>query len=319
MPGMNGYEVCQKLRSNPRTAHVPVIILTARTQRIDQQTALDAGADLYMSKPVTPEELVQKARELLARPTDVSPRAAAQILAGRILTVFSLRGGVGVTTVAVNLALALAQQYKDAVPLIDLALDAGHIPLMLNLRPKRTIAHLLSGRIDSAAVEKNFVLHPSGVRVLAAPPVPPPPGAIPVEVVERLMGTLKPLHSYIVVDTTSTLDEINMSILNASDAILLLFSPDVLSIQTTLVTQKALQARGIDQEKIVLVLNQITPKPGLLLKTVENALKRPIKTILPYEEKQHLAIAKGQPLLISDPTLPLSAAIKAMASTVSVG
>ena len=318
MPGLNGYEVCRRLRADSRTAHVPIIILTARSQRVDQKTALEAGADLYMSKPVTPDELVEQVNELLSRPTDVSPPAAAQILAGRIISVFSLRGGVGKTSVAVNLAVALAQQYQDVVPLVDLSLSNGHAALMLNLRPKRTVAHLLAGRVDSEAIEKHLTLHPSGVRVLAAPPVPPPPDAIPADAVKRLLGALKPLFSYIVVDTASVLDDVTMCALEDSDAILLVFSPDVLSVQTTLVTRQTLSARGVSPEKVQLVLNQILPKPALSLKTIESALKQPVKMILPYEEKQTLAVAKGQPLLMSEPALPLAAAIKAMASAVSV-
>lgn len=319
MPGLNGYQVCERLRADPRTAHVPVIILTARSQRVDQQTALKAGADLYLSKPVTPDDLVGKVNELLSRPTDVSPPAAAQILAGRIISAFSLRGGVGVTSVAVNLAVALAQQYQDTVPLVDLSLAAGHATIMLNLRPKWTVAHLLAGRVDSGAIEKHLAPHPSGVRVLAAPPIPPPPGAISADAVERLLGALKPRYSHIVVDTDSTLGSVTMSVLHASDTILLVFSPEVLSVQTTLATRQALQARGIATEKMYLVLNQIMPKPGLPLKTIEKVLKQPIKTILPYEEKQIQAVARGQPLLISYPALPLVAAVKAMSSAVSVG
>ena len=318
MPGLNGYEVCRRLRADSRTAHVPIIILTARSQRVDQKTALEAGADLYMSKPVTPDELVEQVNELLSRPTDVSPPAAAQILAGRIISVFSLRGGVGKTSVAVNLAVALAQQYQDVVPLVDLSLSNGHAALMLNLRPKRTVAHLLAGRVDSEAIEKHLTPHPSGVRVLAAPPVPPPSDAIPADAVKRLLGALKPLFSYIVVDTASVLDDVTMCALEDSDAILLVFSPDVLSVQTTLVTRQTLSARGVSPEKVQLVLNQILPKPALSLKTIESALKQPVKMILPYEEKQALAVAKGQPLLMSEPALPLAAAIKAMASAVSV-
>ena len=98
MPGLNGYQVCERLRADPRTAHVPIIILTARSQRIDQQTALEAGADLYMSKPVTPDELVEKVNELLSRPTDIPPLVAAKILAAQIISVFSMRCGVGVTS-----------------------------------------------------------------------------------------------------------------------------------------------------------------------------------------------------------------------------
>jgi pilus assembly protein CpaE len=224
-----------------------------------------------------------------------------------------------VTSLAANVAVALAQQYQDTVPLIDLSLAAGHLAVMLNLHPKRTVAHLLAGRVDSEAIEKHLIPHPSGVRLLAAPPVPPPPDAIAADAVGRLLGTLKPLYSYIVVDTASALDDVTLTALTASDTILLVFSPEVLSVQTTLATRQTLRDRGIALEKMVLALNQTMPKPTLPFKTIESALKQTIKIILPYEPKQALAIAKGQPLLISDPALPLASAIKALSAAVSVG
>ncbi len=316
MPGLNGYQVCERLRADPRTAHVPIIILTARSQRIDQQTALEAGADLYMSKPVTPDELVEKVNALLSRPTDVPPLVAAKILAARIISVFSLRGGVGVTSLAANLAVALAQQYQHPVPLVDLALPVGHLATMLNLRPRRTIAHLLAGRVDSEAIKDHLLPHPSGVSLLAAPSIPLPPNAIPADAVERLLGALKPHHSYIVVDTASLLDDVTLAVLNTSDTILLVLSPEVLSVQTTLATRQAFQARGIAPDKVLLVLNQIMPNPGLPLKVIEKALKQSINMILPHEAKQALAIAKGEPLLISAPASPLASAIKAVSSAV---
>ena len=319
MPGLNGYQVCERLRADPRTASIPIIILTARSQRIDEQTALEVGADLYVSKPVAPDELVEKVKDLLSRPSDVPPAVAAKILAGQIVSVFSLRGGVGVTLLATNLAVALAQQYQDTVPLIDLSLAGGHVAIMLNLRRKRTIAHLLAGRVDSEAIEEHLLPHPSGVRLLAAPSVPPPSGAISPDAVEQLLGVLKPLYSYIVVDTASSLDEVTMSVLHMADQILLVLSPDVLSVQTTLVTRQTLQARGIALDKVRLILNQTSPRPALPLKMIEKALKQSINTVLPYEEKQAVAIAKGEPLLIGDPASPLASAIKAVSSAVSVG
>jgi len=318
MPGLSGYQVCERLRADPRTAHVPIIILTARSQPVDQKTALEAGADLYLAKPITPDELARAVKELLSRPTDVSPPAATRILAARTISVFSLRGGVGVTSVAVNLAIALAQQYQDTVPLVDLSLSAGHAAIMLNLRPKQTIAHLLASRVDFETIEKHLLPHPSGVHLLAAPPVPPPPGAIPADAIERLLIALKPHYSYIVVDTHSSLDAVTMSVLNASDTILLIFSPEVLSVQTTLATRRTLQARGIAPEKVLVVLNQTMPKPGLPLKMIENVLKEPVRMMLPYESKQMQAVAMGQPLMLSHPALPLASAIRAMSSAVSV-
>jgi len=312
MPGLNGYEVCRRLRADSRTAEVPTIILTARSQRVDQQAALEAGADLHMSKPVTPSDLLKGIGELLSRPPSAPPAA------GWILSLFSLRGGVGVTSVAVNLSVALAQQHRVRVFLADLSLAAGHAAFMLNLRPKQTVAHLLAGQVDSETIQSHLIPHASGVRVLAAPPVPPPPGAISADAIEGLLTALKLQAGYIVVDTASALDDVTMSVLGASDTILVVFSPDILSVQTTIVTCQTLQGRGIDPGKLQLVLNQTMPKPVLSLERIKDALQQPIKIRLPYDEGQSLAIVKGQPLLISDPTLPLAVVIKDLASAVSV-
>ena len=319
MPGVDGYQVCERLRANPRTATIPVIILTARSQRIDQQTALEVGADLYLPKPVAPEELIASVNELLSRPPGARPSVTAEAPTRRLISVFSLRGGVGVTSLATNLAVALAQQYGDTVSLVDLSLTAGHAAIMLNLRPRRTVAHLLAGELDSQAVEKHLLLHTSGVRLLAAPHVPLPPGVATADVVKRLLGILKSQYGYTIIDTPSSLDEVTLSALSASDQILLVLSPEVLSVQTTLVTRQALQARGIALDKVHLVLNQVTPKPALPQKAIEQALKQPLDLILPYEEKQALAIVKGEPLLIGEPTSPLASAIKAVSVAVSAG
>ena len=319
MPGVDGYQVCEQLRANPRTATIPVIILTARSQRIDQQTALEVGADLYLPKPVAPEELIASVNELLSRPPGARPSVTAEAPTRRLISVFSLRGGVGVTSLATNLAVALAQQYGDTVSLVDLSLTAGHAAIMLNLRPKRTVAHLLAGELDSQVVKEHMLLHTSGVRLLAAPHVPPPPGVATADAVKRLLGILKSQYGYTVIDTPSSLDEVTLSALSASDQILLVLSPEVLSVQTTLITRQALQARGIALDKVHLVLNQVTPKPALPQKAIEQALKQSLDLILPYEEKQALAIVKGEPLLIGEPTSPLASAIKAVSVAVSAG
>jgi len=318
MPGVDGYQVCEQLRANPRTATIPVIILTARSQRIDQQTALEVGADLYLPKPVAPEELIASVNELLSRPPGARPSVTAEAPTRRLISVFSLRGGVGVTSLATNLAVALAQQYGDTVSLVDLSLTAGHAAIMLNLRPKRTVAHLLAGELDSQAVKEHLSPHTSGVRLLGAPHMPPPPGVVAMaDAVERLFGILRSQYSYTVIDTPSSLDELTLSALRASDQILLVLSPEVLSVQTTLVTRQALQARGIALDKVRLVLNQVTPKPALPQKAIEQALNQSLDLILPYEEKQALAIFKGEPLLISEPTSPLASAIKVVSAAVS--
>jgi DNA-binding response OmpR family regulator len=114
MPGMNGYEVCRQLRRNPATAQIPIIVLTARGQPVDREAALAAGADDYIAKPVTMAELLERVNRLLTSRIARRP-------AGGTIAVLSLRGGVGVTTLAVNLAVTLARSSPNQVCLVDLS------------------------------------------------------------------------------------------------------------------------------------------------------------------------------------------------------
>ena len=99
MPDMSGHEVCKQLRARPAAVDLPILILTARSQPVDREAALQSGANDFMSKPVSPKELAEKVDQLLS----VSPEGQC----GRVITLFSLRGGVGNTTLATNLASAL--------------------------------------------------------------------------------------------------------------------------------------------------------------------------------------------------------------------
>jgi pilus assembly protein CpaE len=125
---MNGYEVCRQLRRNPATAQIPIIVLTARGQPVDREAALAAGADEYIAKPVTMAELLERVNRLLTSRIARRP-------AGGTIAVLSLRGGVGVTTLAVNLAVTLARSSPNQVCLVDLSPSSGHDALQLGLRP----------------------------------------------------------------------------------------------------------------------------------------------------------------------------------------
>ena len=123
MPGMDGYDFVRQLRAEPRTANVPIIMLTSHTELDHKVAGLEAGADDYVGKTVSPAELELRITALLARAR--SSMAESLELEAKVLSVFSLRGGVGTTSIAVNLATALAQLWGTKVPLLDLALSRG--------------------------------------------------------------------------------------------------------------------------------------------------------------------------------------------------
>jgi len=312
MPDLDGYEVCRRLRADPRTANTAIIVLTARAQAVDRQAALEAGADEYLVKPVMPDELITLAREVLARPRTAAAEAPRR---GRVVTVFSLRGGVGVTSLAVNLAVAFAHLRKDEVSLLDMNALAGHVALMLNLQPQFTLANLLAQGPEPAweTVEKCLVRHKAGIRILAAPPQPmmPPAGSGPT--VRHTISLLQSSFPYTVADAASTLDEATKALLTASDLVVIVVAAEVQALQTTITSLPALTALGHEENNLWLVLNQHTPQPALPAQMVEKALKRPLRARIPYEPALAQAIQRGVPLILHKPSSPMAAAVAKLA------
>ncbi|HID63892.1 MAG TPA: response regulator [Anaerolineae bacterium] len=317
MPQMDGYEVCRRLRQNERTADTPIMVFTARIQEIDRQTALEAGADEFLTKTATPDELVSKVKSLLAREVSV-PRAEAR--PGQVIALFSLRGGVGVSSLAINLAMALARQPNQKVALLDLCFLSSSVPLMLNVRPKLSLAELSREEttVSLDSLEKYMVAHSSGVKVLPVVLSLVRAAPIPAKTVEHVLAVLKSGFNYIIVDTLSSLDDMTLAALIRSDQIILVVVPEVASIQAATVTLQAFRSLGISEEAIVPTVNHTFAKGGLSLGTIQSALKRPIKAVIPYEPEVLIqAINSGAPLVLSHPSSAMATAIQKLASVLS--
>ncbi|MCD6554603.1 MAG: response regulator [Anaerolineae bacterium] len=313
MPGLDGYEVCRRLRADPRTAGMAIIVLTARAQAVDRKVALEAGADEYLVKPIMPDELIRLAREVLARPRAAAP--LVELPQGRVVTVFSLRGGIGVTSLAVNLAVAFAHLRQEEVSLLDLSLLAGHVALMLNLQPQLTLANLLEqgSEAEEETLDRCLARHSSGVRVLAAPPQPVTSASGGGQVVKRIVSLLRGRFPYVVADTASTLDEVTTAVLTASDLVLVIVAAEVQALQTAIVSLPALRALGHEDDDLWLVLNQYTPKSPLPTQAAEKALRRPVRATIPYEPALPQAIQRGVPLILHQPTSPMATAVARLA------
>ncbi|HHS97947.1 MAG TPA: response regulator [Chloroflexi bacterium] len=303
MPGMNGYEVCRRLRQEPATADIPIIVLTARGQEIDRRTAMEAGADLHIPKPVTMSELLERVNELLAR----GKRQPAAPLGGTI-AFLSLRGGVGTTTLAVNLSLLLAQQSEQKPCLIDLSPSSGNVALQLGLRPDPnwSALALLSTGIGAETIQTYLLSHPSGLRVLAAPFVPIVGEGLPRDKVLAALSALRHSFPLLVIDLPSILNEVTMAALENADTIALVTTADPASIQATIGTLQAL--KGF-QEKIRLILNQPVSRQPVSRQALERIFRRPIDGLVPFDPAQAQALARGKPLAYTNPDAPLAKAV----------
>lgn len=164
MPEMDGYEVCRRIREQPATARLPVIMLTAKSQVEDKVRGFQVGADDYVTKPVLPAELIARVKALLARASYIAQPAATQ--RANVITFLGAKGGVGTSTLVVNVGIALAERKKSVI-LFDANYHSGTISMQLGLRPGPGLAALFkdAAGIPAKAVPSTLVPHASGLRV----------------------------------------------------------------------------------------------------------------------------------------------------------
>jgi CheY-like chemotaxis protein len=323
MPDMNGYEVARRLRASPRTQNTPLIILTARAQPVDQKSALIAGADAYFSKPVAIEVLEAKIAELLitgstaatAKP-EAEPAAVATTTApppprtGRLICIVGWRGGVGATTLAVNMAAALTTAGRR-VCLIDLSPTSSHAALMLRLRPKPSWADLPADP-TLPAIGPLLLKHKSGLHLLASPENHITDGFSP-DIFSKTTKILLDVFADVIVDCAPVPDAATRAALAHASSIILPLAPEVASVQTTNASLATLVALQTSPQNWHIVLNHPTPAdPMLLADRIEKALNRPIDATLPYEHAHTIALFQGAPLVFTHPNSPYVAALGAL-------
>lgn len=233
------------------------------------------------------------------------------------ISVFGLRGGVGKTMLATNLALALAQQGQGTAALIDLALDTLHCSLFLDLHPKNYLTNLVEwpdSSLTREEAEHLLCTHSSGVALLPAAENPQEAELLTVPMLDMVWGHMEKIFSYLVIDAGSHFDDITLSVMDRSDIILLVFSPELASLKSTTDTLAVFKEIGVAQNKLLAVANWVFPPNPLLLKRIQPALKVEMVGEIPYEP---MGVGKslntGHPLVVENPQLPAADAIRTLA------
>jgi pilus assembly protein CpaE len=319
MPGIHGYEVCRRLRADPNTAHAKIIFLTARAQPIDEQEALKAGADMFLSKPVLPDELIKHIQSLLleekAAAPDAEPAAAPVARAApakaRMIVCFSPTPNAGVTALAANLALAFAVSVRTRVPLVELHDEQADMLPAFGIPGDPHKGNLLATGRDLSwdTLPLHLVEHPSGVRIL---PAPPETGNVPPALTEVAISLLRGAFPVVVVDAKRALDARTKPVLLAADLILLLTTPEVPAIRSMLQAIRVLHSLEFPDRQILVVVNNVRPRPGVPVEKLAEGIKRPIFGVIPHEPDMVEALRSGRPLLALRPKSPASQAIGRM-------
>ena len=341
LPGMDGITATEQIvREVPTTQ---IIILSVQGETGYMRRAMAAGARDFLVKPPSGDELMATIRRVYeigqaqaARmapiPTAVTPGVPGYPAVGRqgqLVVVFSPKGGVGCTTVAVNLAVALQTRLgaSQKVAIVDGSFQFGDVGVMLNLQATRSIADLAVRveELDADLLTSVLTPHSSGVKALLAPPHPEAADAVigadggMTEGSRRIGAILDGLlreFDIVVVDTWSLLNELTLTFLDRADLILLVVTPLIPDIKDARHFLELADRLGYPREKIGLVINHSDRKTGLRLDQMERALI-PALAHIPYDERAGIVAAnRGLPIAVEEASRPIGQAFVHLAAGV---
>lgn len=317
MPGIDGFEVTRRLRREPELAHIPILVLTGESDLQEKLAAFEAGADDYLCKPFAAAELAARLTVLLRRAKALEA-AQSQMLQkndqARVIAVHSLRGGIGTSTLANNLAIGLNSLWKSPTLLLDMVPNAGQQALMLNMSLKRTWADL--GMIPPEELDLNTLSaitrqHDSGLHLIASPKMPSDAEEVTAEHFHIALKVLKSRYEYIVTDLPHDFNSATLEVLEAADIILLVVSPEIASVRAASIALETYKQLNYPEEKIKVVLNWTFEREGLAHEAIENALHAPIHLVMPYGGRRFTnAINRGIPLLHEQPEDAISSLLE---------
>ena len=319
MPGMNGYEVCRRLRQKSNLTGLPIMMLTANDTLEQKVKGFEAGADDYMIKPFQTAELKVRVQALLRR-SSVALEPQTSTTESKVIAVFSLRGGVGVSTIATNLALGLVQIWELPALLMDLALTCGQSALMLNLSLRNTLADLVNtpiDELDAGLVEQVLQLHPSGLRALTVAATPQQGDTVTGEYVAKALEILTRQYHYVVVDLPHNFSETTLEALDLAELIVAVMSPEMASVYMMKRTLEIFDGPGYDRGKVSLVLNRTFERRGLAQRDIEKALGQQVSFLIPFAPEPLVdALNMGAPI-VKSPDVPVGALFEEMAFRLS--
>lgn len=319
MPNMSGLELITKLRAMAAYAKTPIIILTSLDQIETKSAGFEAGADDYITKPYQKAELLLRVNANLRRFRMSTPDD--ELEPNRVITVFSLRGGSGCTTIAVNLAVALSQMWQDQVGLADLVRPVGACDVAMNLKARYNVADIMTNEledIDENLIELMMEPHESGVNLLGGISQPEMADFVSEAHTRHVIGLLRKMYRYTVIDTTHSFGPEAMAALDLSDSIVLVVPPEIISVRLVRSVLHVFERLEYDPDKIIVVVNWTFSSQGLTSKKISSVLKQPVSSVIHYlGESATRAINVGVPILLGEDRnslLPLMADLGWMVS-----
>ncbi len=334
MPDMDGISATEAIRS--KQPAVQVVILSVQSDQNYMRRAMLAGARDFLTKPPMGDELISAIRRagamaqterLKSIPVQTSPATGnLGTLAlgygtpkGKIISVYSPKGGTGCTTLAVNLALTLHNE-DTHVALVDGNLQFGDVAVFMNEQGKNTIVDLAprAEELDPEIVEEVMLKHAaSGIHILAAPSRPEYAEKVSSGQFTKVLEYLSQMYAYVVVDTASLLTDATLAAIDVSDLVVLVTTQDIPAIKNCRLFLDLLQTLGIPRERILFAMNRYDKRITITPERVAENLKQEVSAVIPLDEATVMkAVNRGVPFVLESKNQPASRGIFSLAESV---
>lgn len=321
MPDMDGITATERLAAMVPTASI--VMMSVQGEADYLRRSMLAGAREFLVKPFSSDELTASIRQVHEREREKQGRMPVRFASvgpvsahpdrepGRVVAVFSPKGGVGRTTVAVNVAVAAAADRGQNVVLMDAAFQFGDVAILLNLNPRsRSIADLIpemQGGGDVESLDTFTVTHSSGLRVLLAPPTPETADLITPAAARHIVESFRATSDLVVVDCPAWFSDTTLAILDTADVILAVLTLEITSIKSIRLFLEVAEQLGYPQDRVVLVLNRADSALGIRVADVEQSIGRKIDhQIISDGRTVVYALNRGVPFVTSNREMQVS-------------
>jgi pilus assembly protein CpaE len=331
MPGQDGIKATQVMTAEP--PYVPVILMSVQEDREYLRRAMQAGAREFLVKPFSGEELasalrrvnqLEKLKRAPAVPLEVAPAVPVAVVekrttTGRIVLVFSGKGGIGKSLLAVNLAAAMARDNKEGrTALVDLDLQFGDLGVLLGLESGRNSYQVVEAfpNVDADFIEALMPKAPGDFRVLLGPQSPEFADLVTAEHARTILTILQANFDYVVVDTSAHLGEVTLEALERADRIVVIVDLSLPAVKEAKLALRVFQRLGITNDRIKVVLNRADSNTGITSAQVESSLEIKIAARLPTDLKTVLkSVQRAEPFVSLLPNAEISQRVRELAGS----